>query len=69
MMYDQCDTKRGEMSSSELTSIQTEPLSDTSQQYANATKEEPTDDTKPETLISAVISRVYEIYFSQFNSI
>ena len=53
MMDDQCDTKRHEMSSSDLTSIKTEPVSDTSHQYANATNEEPTE-PQPETINSAV---------------
>ena len=54
MMYDQCDTKRDEMSSSDLTGIKTEPISDITQQYVNTTKEEPTHETNPETLNSAV---------------
>ena len=39
MMDDQCDTKRDEVSSSDLTSIKTEPTSDTTHQYVNTTKE------------------------------
>ena len=54
MMDDHCDTNRDEVSSSDLTSIKTEPISDTTHQYVNTTKEEPTDETKPETLNSAV---------------
>ena len=53
MMDDKCDTKRDETSSSELSSIKTEPVDDASHQYVNATNEEPTDESKPETLHSA----------------
>ena len=69
MMDDQCDTKRGEMRSSDLTGIKTEPLSDTSHQYANAKKEEPTDDTQPETLISAVALNDSTVSVSGYNHV
>ena len=50
-MDDQCDTKRDEMSSSDITSIKTEPISDTSHQYVDPTDEEPPDETQPQTLM------------------
>ena len=66
-MDDQCDTKRDEMSSSDLTGIKTEPISDTSHQYVNDTNEKPTDETKPETLISAVPLNDSTGYVSGYN--
>ena len=67
MMDDQCDTKRDEMSGSDLTSIKTEPISDTSHQNVNTTNEEPTDETKPETLLSAVSIHASIVSVSGYN--
>ena len=60
-MDDQCDTKMDEISSSDLTGIKTEPRSDTTHQYFNTTKEEPTDESKPETLNSAVTASIVSV--------
>ena len=61
------DDKRDEMSSSDLTNIKTEHISDTSHQYVNATKEEPTDETKLEALNSAVCENDSTLSVSGYN--
>ena len=67
MMDDQCDTKRDEMSSSDLTVIKTEPVDDTRPQYVNAMKEEPNDEIKPETLNSDVALNDGTVSVSGYN--
>ena len=67
MMDDQCDTKRDEMSSSDLNCIKTEPVNDTSTQYVNVTKEEPTDETKLKMLNSVVAVTASALYVSGYN--
>ena len=69
MMDDECDAKRDEMSSSDRTSIKTEPISDTSHQYVKATNEEQTDESKPQTLNADVCINDSTVSVSGYNNL
>ena len=62
------DYKSDEMSSSDLTNVKTEHISDTCHQYANAMKEEPTE-TKPEALNSTVCENDSTVSVPVYNHI
>ena len=68
-MDDQSDTKRDKMSSSEMIRIKTEPISDPSHHIVNAMHEEQTDESKPETLHSAVGINESTVSVSGYNHV